>query len=126
QIASFFQGVDRLLRILLAVTPDVADLVQDLEAFLTVVNAVEDLALVRRDLLPIIALRVGFDQGFESRAVLAVECECLLEVIDRLLGLSLLALDLTETVIDVRALLGVVLGQSFNWNATSAMPRIVS
>ncbi len=75
QIASFLQGVDGLLRVFLAFAPNVADIVQDLEALFTVVHAIQDLALVGRDLLPIIALGIGVDQGLERGAVLAVQPE---------------------------------------------------
>ena len=69
EIARLFERLDRLRRVLVLVAPDVADLDEDLEALLAVDDAVEDLALVGDDLLPVLELGVDADQRFERRAV---------------------------------------------------------
>ena len=54
EVVRLLERLDRLVRVLFLVRPDVADLVQDLVALFAVDDAVEDLALVRRDLLPVL------------------------------------------------------------------------
>ena len=61
-LAGFLERLDRLVRILVAFRPGIAQIHQELVAFLGVVDGVEDLSLVSRDLLPIVVLGVDFDQ----------------------------------------------------------------
>ncbi len=103
ELERLFERLDRLERVLVEVLPDLADLGQDLEALFVVDDVVEDLPLERDDLLPVLQVRVHPDEGLERRPVRGVDAECLLEVVDRLLRLPLLALDAAELVVDVRA-----------------------
>ena len=73
-----------------------------LEALVPVGHVVEDLPLVGDDLLPVLEVRVERDERLERHAVRRIDTERLLEVVDRLLRLPLLAFDAAELVVDVR------------------------
>jgi hypothetical protein len=65
ELERLLERLDRLCRVLVAVVPEVSDLVEDLEALFTVDDVVEDLPLVRDDLLPVLELRVERDERLE-------------------------------------------------------------
>ena len=88
-------GFDRLLRVLGLLVPQVTDGLKHPEALLDL-SDLEDLLLVVDDLFPVVRLLVDPDHRLERRAVMRILFEGLVEHVERLAPLTLLAFDDTE------------------------------
>jgi len=102
-VQSLLVGLDGLVRVLLLIRPDVANLDEHFETLVGFVHIVENLSLVRADLFPVLELGVHRDERLERGPVRWVHGQRFFEVVDGLFALALLALDRSELLVDVRS-----------------------
>ena len=101
QESGLVPGLDGLLGVLLLVLPEGADLVEDLEALAVAVDRLEDLLLEVDDLRPLALLLVEPDDRVERRPMVRILLQGLVEHVEGLAALPLLALDDAQAVEDV-------------------------